>query len=266
MCSQPPRQKEDLNFHYQLNKLLVYLMPNGKLSLGITGGEPTLLGEKLNDLIDSIFHKNNDSSVHLLSNGRHFANKGYAASFARFAEKDFMIGIPLHSDYSKDHDEIAGAYGAYDQTLKGLYQLALHEVSVEIRIVINRLNYNRLPQLSRYIFQNFPFVRHIAFMGLEATGLAVKNKKQVWVSPADYVDQLEAAVTELADWKMNVSIYNIPLCQLKPTLYSFAKRSISDWKESYLDLCAECLLQSECCGIFSTAQYSDRAHIKPILD
>jgi len=254
MCSQPPVKTDDVDYYSCLNKFIIDHLPETTENLGISGGEPTLLGSRLIDLIQSIFNKNPDIALHLLSNGRYFASKAYASGFGEFAGSDLMIGIPLHSDHVHDHNYIAGAAQAFNQTMSGIYNLARYGLDIEIRIVVNRLNYQRLPQLSNYIFRNLPFVRHVAFMGMEYTGLSIKNHRQIWIDPMEYQDQLEEAVMNLALWGMNVSVYNTPHCLLKPSLHEFSRQSISDWKESYSDECQKCAAREECCGLFATAK------------
>jgi len=254
MCSQPPILKNDFSFYEKLNSLIIQLMPEDTLEIGITGGEPTLLRAKLVDTIRDIYKRCPNINIHMLSNGRAFANKKYASLFGEFNQKSLLMGIPLHSDFHSTHDFIAGQIGSYYQTMIGLYNLAFFEVAIEIRIVINKQNFERLPQLSSYIFRNLPFVKHVAFMGLETTGLTIKNKKSVWVDPIEYVSYLEKAVYEISEWGIETSIYNIPLCLLKPTLYRFSKKSISDWKLSFAEQCQCCLLSEECCGVFSTSK------------
>lgn len=80
----------------------------------ITGGEPTLLREKLPVLIEEVFLQAPDAEVLMLSNGRSFAARGYAERFAAFAHKRLKIEIPVHGDYSELHDQIAGCPGSFD--------------------------------------------------------------------------------------------------------------------------------------------------------
>lgn len=254
MCSQPPTLKNDINHFFRLNTQLLKLISSDTSCLGITGGEPTLLGSRLLELIRLAFKKNPELSLHMLSNGRAFADKVYAYSFAEFTGKDFMIGIPLHSDFELDHDRISGVKGAYNQTLLGIYNLALFDIKIELRIVLNKINYKRLPQIANFIYRNLPFVSHVAFMGLEYTGLTLKNSSQIWINPTDYIDYLEKAVLELADWDIRTSIYNLPLCLLRPSMFPYSRQSISDWKECYMKQCDICKLKGECGGLFSTSQ------------
>ncbi|MDR1346838.1 MAG: His-Xaa-Ser system radical SAM maturase HxsC, partial [Prevotellaceae bacterium] len=58
----------------------------------------------------------------------------------------------------------------------------------------------------------------------------------------------------LNSWNIDTSIFNLPLCLLPDELHIFARKSISDWKNSYVDICQECCKQEDCCGLFSTSK------------
>lgn len=47
MCAQPPLNRDDIDFFYAKNIEIIDNAPNGLTNIGITGGEPTLLEEKL---------------------------------------------------------------------------------------------------------------------------------------------------------------------------------------------------------------------------
>ena len=110
------------------------------------------------------------------------------------------------------------------------------------------------PKMAEYIFKNLPFVSWVAFMAMEDTGYAVKNDKAIWVEPVEYILQLCKATDILDQWRIPVSIYNIPLCLLPATHRKFAAQSISDWKTKYIDVCERCAVKSKCCGLFATSK------------
>lgn len=254
MCSQPPLNRDDIDSLFGNNMLILDSAPVGLKDIGITGGEPTLLKGKLFDLIEKIKCKLPDTEIHILSNGRAFKEREYVKELAKIGTDKLLIGIPLHSDYSHDHDCITQIEGSYVETMKGLYNLAEFGIKIELRIIINKLNYTRLYPLSDFIYKNLPFVNFISFMGLEDTGYTVKNYAKVWVDPEQYQIQLEKAVLNLATWRMDVSVFNLPYCCLPKSLYEFARKSISDWKVKYLSICEECNLKTGCCGLFSTSK------------
>lgn len=261
MCAQPPLNRNDLDFFYEKNIKVINDSPDNITNIGITGGEPTLLGEKLLHLIKKIQLRYPNALIHLLTNGRSFADIQYTNKFLSI--KNILFGIPIHSDYIRDHDIITQKKGSYTETLKGLYHLANIGAEIELRIVINKINYQRLPQISEFIWRNLPFVAFISFMGLEDTGYSIKNHDKIWIDPIEYQTQLETAVINLDKWGLNVSLFNLPLCLLRPSLYQFAKKSISDWKVTYIEACLSCSKKDICCGLFSTSKRQSN-NIKPL--
>jgi len=254
MCCQPPVTCDDIDYFYAKNLQLVETAPKELPEIGITGGEPTLLGERLFQLIRHIRQCLPDTFIQVLSNGRRFADGTYALKFSQVSENHAIVGIPLHADSPLLHDRIAGVNGAYDETMLGLYNLAANDVDIELRIVINRQNYQRLPQIAYFISKNLAFVSCVAFIAMEDTGFTLKNKEEVWVEPLEYMAQLQEAVNYLSLLDFDVALFNLPLCLLPYTLHSFAKKSISDWKTRYEKQCDWCIKKSECCGLFATSQ------------
>tara|TARA_R110002020_G_scaffold218232_10_gene426054 strand:- start:483 stop:1634 length:1152 start_codon:yes stop_codon:yes gene_type:complete len=254
MCSQPPRNRDDLDHFWEINTRLLALIPKETQVLGITGGEPTLLGRRFVDLIALMKSELPMTDVHVLTNGRSFAWKNFVEALSLVENQKVVFGIPLYSDYYGIHDYIVQAKDAFDQTMLGLYNLERFNQRVEIRVVLHQQSFCRLPQLAKYIFRNLPFVEHIAFMGLEFVGYTIANRDILWIEPEDYMDQLEEAVLFLDSMGMNVSIYNLPLCLLRPALWRFSRNSISDWKRDYLEECQACDVLEKCGGVFGTSK------------
>ena len=254
MCCQPPTNRNDIDALFEENLFRIQEAPKGLPYICITGGEPTLLGDKLIELIREIRNLLPETIILILSNGRLFSTLEYAAKFKEFADSGFFINIELHSDYAKDHDLISGAKDSYRQTIKGIYNLATQGIAIELRIIICRQNYKRLSYIADFIHKNLPFVSRIIFMGMECTGFAFDNYDSVWIEPINYSLQLQDAVTSLDDWGYDVCIFNIPHCLLPKELHKFAKRSISDWKVKYVQECMNCEYMEQCCGLFSTSK------------
>lgn len=250
MCCQPPMNNDDVEELFYQNIKIIDRAPKGIPVVGISGGEPTLLGEKLIELIRHIREKMPDSDIHVLTNGRNFKDGEYAEKVVEAGEGKLFFGVPLHSDYYRDHDIIAGAKEAFNETIAGLYNLAAFGACIELRVVINKLNYQRLPQMSEFIHKNLAFVVWTAFMGMEHIGHAASNERNIWVEPIDYAKYLEEAILTLAQWRKEVAVYNIPLCLLPNTIHQYAQKSISDWKNKFLTVCDGCSLKDKCCGFF----------------
>ena len=136
--------------------------------------------------------------LHILSNGRRFADEAFARTICAVRHPNLTWGIPVYSDCPEIHDYVVQARSAWNETLAGLHNLAKHGANIEIRIVVQRPNVERLGELAYFIFRNLTFARHVAFMGLEPIGFARTNYDQVWIDPVDCMDALSEAVFFLA--------------------------------------------------------------------
>ena len=261
MCPQPPVLQEQDKTAFNLK--LISLLDKNTQEIGITGGEPTLIGDNLFTLINHIKKELPKTSISILSNGVKFANKEYAMKLAKCRHMDLQIDIPLFSDIADEHNRIVGAKTFY-KTVQGLYNLALFRQRIGLRIVIHKQTYKRLPQFADYIYHNFPFVAQVAFIQMETIGLAKENFEELWIDPYDYNKELREAVLLLADRGMKPYIYNAQLCVLPEDIRCFAQQSISDWKDIYIPECKDCALKNRCGGFFESSRHIHSTHIKKI--
>lgn len=264
MCSQPPRSVDD---GWIVDELLEAfpLMDRGAREIGFTGGEPTLLGARFIELVQAAKAHLPRTALHVLSNGRNFAAGTLARDLGAIQHHDLMMGIPVYSDLAHGHDYVVQADGAFDETIRGILALKSHGVRVEVRVVLQQQTVERLVPLARFLARNLLFVDHVALMGLELTGFARANLERIWIDPADYQDELVEAVAILDRAGMKTSIYNSQVCVLAPALRSFARRSISDWKQEYMPECTGCEAKSECGGFFASAKLRYSRAISPII-
>jgi His-Xaa-Ser system radical SAM maturase HxsC len=263
MCSQPPKDVDDSHLVDE-NLRLVSLVPPTTRDLTITGGEPTLLGDRLFEIIEACRDRLPVTRLHVLTNGRMFSYRSIVKRLAQARHPQLTLGIPLYSDHCVVHDYVVQAQGAFDQTMVGLHNLARFKQNVEIRVVVHKQTFARLPQLAQFIYRNCPFAGHVAIMGLELMGYTKTNLKQLWIDPVEYQSQLEDAVMFLAAVGMNVSIYNHQLCVLPRSVWPYAKKSISDFKNIYLDECQRCSVVDACGGLFRSAEKIHSKHIAAI--
>ena len=261
MCPQPPilQEKDKTPFNLQL----ISLFNKNTQEIGITGGEPTLIGDNLFTLINHIKKVLPQTAISILSNGVKFAEKEYAMKLAKCRHQNLQIDIPLFSDIAEEHNRIVGAKTFY-KTVQGLYNLALFRQRIGLRIVVHKQTYKRLPQFADFIYHNFPFVAQVAFMQMETTGLAKENFDELWIDPYDYNNELREAVLLLADRGMKPYIYNAQLCVLPQEIRCYAQQSISDWKDIYIEECDGCALKGQCAGFFVSNRNAHSSHIKKI--
>ena len=263
MCPQPPTAAND-NWLLAESLRILALIRSAPEVMGITGGEPTLLGPGFIQLLDALGTRFPETCVYVLTNGRLFAYWDYAAAVAAIGHRNLTVEIPLYADTADLHDEIVDAPGAFDQTLAGLYNLARLGQSIRLRVVLGRETIPRLVALMEYVYRNLPFLSEVALMGMEPMGYVKKNWARVWIDPVDYASTLEAAVRHGALRGIPVSVFNVPLCVLPRGLWPFARQSISDHKNVFLPTCEECAVRPSCSGLFASELNRHSRGIRPI--
>lgn len=262
MC--PQTLVSDSPGNLQDNLEIICLIDKKTTALGLTGGEPTLLGDGLIKLLKECKRQLPNTQIQILSNGILLNNNEYVRKMVHLGMKNLVFCIPLYADTDTEHNFIMQREGAFEDAIQGLYNLATYKQLIEIRIVVMSLNYKRLPQIAEFIYHNLPFAIHVAFMGMEVEGLARKNVNKLWASPKDYAPFLKEAVLYLSQRNMDVSIYNEQLCLMPKELWSFARQSISEWKNTYLEKCKDCKEKSECAGLFAKPFEDHQKSITPL--
>lgn len=97
-------------------------------------------------------------------------------------------------------------------------------------------------------------------------GFVHRNLESLWIDPYDYQAELAEATEILMLSGINVSIYNHQLCVLDKAFWPFARKSISDWKNIYLEECNHCAMKEDCGGLFQSAARNHSSYIKRFAD
>lgn len=265
MCSQPPRKVVDDWIIKEIRDCLPLIDPIPR-SLGFTGGEPLLNWQSFVSLLDDTMHHLPDAALHVLTNGRSFADPSVVAAWAGLRHPHLTAAIPIYSAVAQRHDYVVQSQHAFDETIMGILRLKDRGQRVEIRIVLHALTVDRLVETATWLARNLPFVDHVALMGLEYTGFALANEKVLHVDPRDYKDELTAAVVIMQSVGLRVSVYNLPLCMISRTVWPAAVKSISDWKNGFVAACSSCAVRERCPGFFSSGKSSVHADVQPIKE
>jgi His-Xaa-Ser system radical SAM maturase HxsC len=263
MCSQPPKKGDDSWLLKQAFEA-IRLIPRKTNVLGFTGGEPTVYGQEFVNLIQHTKNWLPYTSLHILSNGRSFANENFAYEYARVNHPDSMVGIPIYSADPSIHDYVVQAEGAFDETIHGVLNLKKFKQKVEIRVVLHKQTYKGLAELATFIARNLLFVDQVALMGLEHTGFTRANIDSLWIDPFEYKEELSDAVRILSSYGITSAVYNHPLCLVNSDVYPSYVKAISDWKNEFPPECEPCSRKSDCGGLFSSGIKNGYSHsIKP---
>lgn len=264
MCSQPPKNVDD-RWLLQEIKGALPLVDKGTEFICFTGGEPLLEWREFIEVLSASRDHLPDTAIHVLSNGRAFARDEVAAGWAAVRHPNLSVGIPVYSSVDHLHDYVVQARGAFDETVLGILKLKDRGQRVEIRVVLHALTAPRIAETCKWLARNLPFVNHVALMGLENTGFALANADALWIDPVDYREQLAEGVEALAAARVNVSVYNLQRCILDRSVWTYAARSISDWKNGYADECGPCTERDRCSGFFTSGRPRRSRAISPIM-
>jgi His-Xaa-Ser system radical SAM maturase HxsC len=253
MCSQPPKAIDDGWILDEIGEAIPLIDPATK-ALTLTGGEPLTEWQRFLGVLEQARDQLPDTAIHVLTNGRAFATPEIAKAWAAIGHPALSAGIPIYSAVDQIHDYVVQARGAFDETVLGILRLKDQGQRVEVRVVLHAITAPRLRETCAWLARNLPFVDHVALMGLENTGFAIANDKELWIDPLDYQAELAAGVDILAAAGVRVSVYNLPLCVLAKEVWPHSVQSISDWKNAYVEECGRCSVREKCAGFFSTGR------------
>lgn len=247
----------------QLVELAKYI-PSDAPHITITGGEPFLIKKDMFTLLNYLKNNLYKTSYLLLTNGRAFCSKEYTFLFKKNAPPDIVLGIPIHGYSSDTHDYIVRSKGAFQQTFYGLKNLLSIKATIELRIVISKLNANYITQIAKLIVNEFYGVFCVKIIGLEMTGNAAVNRNNVWISYPEAFRKATEGIDFLIKSGIDVGIYNFPLCSVDKKYWNICEKSISPYKVRFAEQCNECKIKDACGGIFSGTIRLAKDDIHPI--
>lgn len=250
MCSQPPTKHDDSWLIEEAKKIAAHMRVSPDI-LGLTGGEPLLLGSDLRQILDVYLSYHPQIKFDLLTNGRLLSNAFLAKELLNDLPNCITWMVPLYGHADFLHDFVVQSYGAFEQTINGILTLWQYHQDIQIRIVLIKPVLENLAELCVFIGKNFPFIKEVALMACEPTGFALANQSLCEVDLRDWTEELESGVVWLERYNVKPIIMNAPLCALSRKLWPYAQKSISDWKRVFDDECNNCTLKEECCGLFS---------------
>ena len=122
MCPQPPASDETDKTDFNLK--VIFLMNRATLFLGLTGGEPTLLGDKFIEILQACKVRLPRAEINLLTNGIALTSMDFAEKVYAVKHPNLTIDIPLYADTDTEHNKIVKANSFY-KIIKSLYNLAI---------------------------------------------------------------------------------------------------------------------------------------------
>lgn len=243
---------------------IIRYIPRTAKHITITGGEPTLIGDGLFDILKAFQYDFDTTAFQLLTNGRVFSDYEYTTKFVDCIPDILEIGIPIYGYNAESHDNITRTPNSFAQTVAGINNLLHFNCNVEIRIVLTKMVIDYMGRIADYIIANLSDVNIVTVMGLEMTGNAAKHKDMVWAPYDELFEKSREAINKLASNGIDVRLYNFPLCMISEKYWGIANKSISGYKIKYSDECAECDVKEVCGGVFGSTKSITGFHGHPI--
>ncbi len=257
-------RRRDYSGQWQDTLKLIDMLPDRICYYVITGGEPTLNKEAFLTVVNSVKSKFVDTGGIVLTNGRSFSSRVLADEFVQRAPEGILVAIPIHGSTEKIHDSVTQAPGSFRQSLRGIRNLLDRNISVEIRIVVTKLNCEDTLSIAKLITDYFPDVFRVNFISLEVRGSCLKNQDTVYITPRESFDKSRPAIDHLLSKGMNVELYNYPLCNVDREYWLLCKKSIAYEKAVYSNDCEKCDMKDECGGLFISTLKSVQPKTYPI--
>lgn len=246
MCSQPPKKSHNDRFdHFEEACLLA----EHGITIGITGGEPTLHLGRLLPMMERVIAARPDLGFHVLTNGQHFSVE-VLTQISDQLRRATVWGIPLYSHLPDLHDVIVSKPGAFVRLMDSMAALLAHGARIELRTVLLQDNLALLGNLARFVCARLPHIEQWSLMGLENIGFARGRWHSLFVDLRNDFEPVAEAIDTSTLHGIQARLFNIPLCHVPPAFRSFAVASISDWKQRFSPSCDACSVKPDCSGFF----------------
>ena len=225
-----------------------------------TGGEPTIR----RDIFPIMTHarkKFPSKEIKLITNGR-------ILSYPEFAERAGRLKIAviteLHGPDAGRHDRITGVPGSFNQTVEGIRNSLKCGIKTELRIVVHRMNHEDVEQIATLAYGLG--IESVVFFPIDIRGNAYLNRKKVMIENSEILPYIERAADFLAERGIDVELYHLPLCILKPRYRKFARGVTAPLMRIHFDeKCEKCRRKSECSGLWKTYfRHFGSAELEPI--
>ena len=235
----------------------------------LTGGEPTLHPDFLK-ILATIRIEFPSNLIRLLSNGRMFSDEDFARRTCGIAGLPFEIAVPMFGYDARTHESISRTPGSFDETVRGLRNLALHrrkDQLVEVRIIMTKVQAKYLDGLLDMLLKDFPWIDRVVFLFEEIEGFAEMYKDRLLFTQSECAAAIDRNYDKLRKLK-DARMYHFSLCAVPTRLWPHVWRTLADFKVTFLDGCrTKCVYRDQCVGVHRSYQrHMGAPDIAPILE
>ncbi len=217
------------------------------LEIAITGGEPTIRPDFFM-LIDSLRRTVPSAHLRLVTNARMCSYETFARRLC--ATGNISAISELHSDKPKIHDTITRTSGSFSEAKKGIENLLAQGMQLELRIVVHKLNYERISHLVRYYNCCFPSCKRIVIFPIDLIGNAHKNLQTLYVPLSRMRKHIASAVRKS---NIPVMLFHLPYCAVDRECWPHIQAlTVPERRVDFAHGCTKCDFKHKCPRVWST--------------
>ena len=267
-CMMCPSSDYERHLDYTNNReallRFIDMLPENLPHYVVTGGEPTMRSDLFLEVMERMADRVPEADALILTNGRSFSSMPFLEKLLLKCPPYLTAAIPIHGSCSCVHDAITRADGSFRQTMRGIHHLLSRGISVEIRVVVTKMNCGDLERVAELICNHFPQVLCVNFISLEVRGNCIKNKEEVYINPSESFCKAKTAINRLIGCGIDVGLYNYPLCCVERGYWFLCKKSISPEKVRYDEACDVCEVKDICGGLFVSTLKTVHPTVTPV--
>lgn len=231
-------------------KEYISMLPADLRNYVVTGGEPTMNPDLFLDIMSLLADRFPRAEGLLLTNGRSLSVLSFLEEMLKHCPPYLTVAIPLHGSTAEIHDSITRVDGSFGQTRQGIKHLFNRKISVEIRIVVTKINQKDIINLCKMIADEYPETFRVNFISLEVRGNCYIHRDKVYIEPKESFLASKDGIKILIKNGIDVGLYNYPLCCVDSGYQFLCKKSISHEKVRFSSECDFCKIRDYCGGIF----------------
>ncbi|MFW5847124.1 MAG: radical SAM protein [Nanoarchaeota archaeon] len=248
--------------HYQNDEMLTFEFITKQIDrildrskhIEFNGGEPTIRKD-IFEILDYTKNKKSDVEIGLITNARLFSDNSALEKLAQLNLNKFKVMTSIYGHDSFTHNAITRTPNSFKQQMLGIKNLISVGVKVELRIIINKMNYKILPEIAQMLLKFFgpKSFTSVDFVNTKLIGQAKRNLNNVGIETTKIVPYLETAAKKLISCRFNVRLFHFPHCVLDANLRKFSVGVSAELEELYFSsLCYKCQEQKKCTGIWKS--------------
>ncbi len=227
-----------------IKRIAKKLVKDGMKHLDINGGEPTIKKDMF-EILGYLQHEYPWLEMKMQTNGRMFCYDDYIERLIALGLTKFSLVINLYAGNGAINDAITRSPGSWEQAVSGIKKLLRHGFKIELRVVVNKLNYRHLPEMAEFVLQELPGILSVDFVNMKVSGEARKNRKIILARYTESVPYVQRAV-DVLNGQVDVRLLHFPLCILDRKYWDLARGVTIDRHITFVPQCDRCSQKGEC--------------------